>query len=455
MNFRPFTKASPAAGQRMSHGRARTRPWWLLAVRALALGLVLASGLCGLSQGLKAQEVIPGQLIPGELIPGEALQSRFDRRQPPPTQIGPLSIQPSLQLDESFNDNIFATPGDRRADSISTITAASKLDYAEGPNTAELTARVLDHVYAVHTTETEWEGGVGGIFRRQMDQNLELDAGGNVQRFILPRTDPTGFAGLTPTTYWVYDAFTGAVYGDKLSNLLSLRVGGSQTSFDHLVGVAGPINTTQRDFHEVYALGDFSHFLGYPQDRFFAELRPNVRSYDNEFDAAGFRRSSSGGQGAAGVTFDANSVIFVTASSGFQVQSYDDPRFGTVTEPNGNLNVAWWPTLLTSLNLRFVHDYEEAFFSASPGAVENVAVFELDHELQRNLIASLSGTLDNIDVVRSTANLRRQIGEAKLQYGFGAGFVAVVDYAYIHQSAGGGLTPFDENLFTVGVKKLF
>jgi hypothetical protein len=371
-------------------------------------------------------------------------------------QFGPTSIEPSLQVNETFNDNIFATPTDHRADAITNILGTSKIDYTEGPNTGQLIARILDHIYAVNPSQTDWEGSLGGIYRHQVQDDLELNIGGDVQRLILPRTDPTGQGGLGPTTFEVYDAFAGAVYGDRLNNLLSLRLGAIQTSFDPLQGLTGPINTSQRNLHEIYAVGHFEHALSALQDKLFAEFRPNVRTYDHEFDTSGFRNSSSGGQATFGGTFNKNEVFFVTLSTGFQIQSYDDPRFGTVTEPNGSVKVSWWPTRLTSLNFNFDHEYQEAFFETNPGVVQNTASLELDHELQRNLIASVSASMYDLDVVRSSSErLQRQIGEAKLQYQLATGFVIVVDYAYTHQTGSGGLTAFDQNLFTVNLKKLF
>jgi hypothetical protein len=389
------------------------------------------------------------------LIPGGSLQDRFDSREPVSSQFGPLSIEPALQVDETFNDNIFATPTGHRADAITNVLGTSKIDYAEGANTGQFVARILDHIYAANPSETEWEGSVGGIYRHQVYDDLELNLGGNIQRVILPRTDPTGIGGLSPTTYWIYDAFSGAVYGDKLSNLMSIKFGATQTTFDSLEGLTGPINTSQRDFHEIYALGNLDHALFGQENKISIELRPNVRDYDHEFDVTGFRRSSSGGQVTIGGTLDTNAIFFVRLSTGLQFQKYDDPRFGTVTVPDGNIKVSWWPTLRSSLNLNLDHEYSEAFFLASPGAVENLASLELDHELQRNLIASVSATFNHLDVVESTANLQRLGGEAKLQYQLADGFVAVVDYAYTHQTASGGLTPFDQNLFTVSLKKLF
>ena len=87
--------------------------------------------------------------------------------------------------------------------------------------------------------------------------------------------------------------------------------------------------------------------------------------------------------------------------------------------------------------------------------MRNLTVLRLDHELRRDLIASVSGTVDDLSVVGSSDSVRRKIGNARLQYQFSHGFAVTVDYAYIHQTASGTLTPFDQQLFTVGLKKLF
>ena len=219
-------------------------------------------------------------------------------------------------------------------------------------------------------------------------------------------------------------------------------------------GLNGPINTSQRNYHEVYVDGTLSHFV-FGRQKLFAELRPNVRTYDHEFDQSGFRRSSNGGQATFGGILDLDSVFLVTLSSGIQVQSYDDPRFGTITEPNGTIKVSWWPTLITNVSLGFDHSYQEGFFSTSPGAVRNFGIIQVDHELRRNLILSGSAAIEAIDVVNSNQNTNRKIGEAKLQYQLADGVSIALDYTFIHQTAEGGLTPFDQSLFTASIKKLF
>jgi hypothetical protein len=396
------------------------------------------------------------QQLQGELIPNEDLQARFDRREP---GIGAvlddgLSIRPLVQFDDSFDDNIFATSTQRRADMVMTASGSTALDYASGPDILKLDALTLQHIYALNSNQNEWEAAYTGIFRRQIYDNVQLNLGGGAQRAIDARGDPTGFDGFTPTTYWKYDGYAGSVIGNPLSDLLEFRVGASRFKYDPLQGIDGPIDTGERSHWELYGLTHFDHTL-FGQQKFFAEVRANQQIYDHFFDDDGFRRNSSGLRATSGAIFDLHSIFYITTSSGFQIQNYADQRFGTVTEPNGNLSISWWPTLLTNVKLNYTHEYQEGFFEGAPGSIRNRVIFEVDHELRRNLLLTVGVRDERLDVVRSTQADQEQIAEAKLQYQFQTGLATVLDYRYDHQIGIGGLGSFAKNVVTVSLKKMF
>lgn len=412
-------------------------------VRGAGAGLVVALSLAAAAPA-DAQQ----------LSPGGSLQQRFDGlQQPIGARFGAFTFLPRAEIDETFDDNIFATPSNRRGDMITTLTGSADINFIRGDDVVRATGRISDHEYAFNPRESEWEGGFGGIYTHELHNNLQFDAGAGLQRLIQPRTDPTGFNGLTPTTYMQYDGFIGGRYGDPLSNRLDLRIGITRVAYDSLQGIGGPIDTGVRDFREVYGVLRFQHHFFGQQDA-FVELRPNTRNFDRNLDDSGFQRSSDGVRATTGGTFALDPVILLTLTTGFQAQNYNDPRFGSVFEPNGNFGVSWWPSRATNVSFNYTHQYQEEFFALSPGSIRNTGVIQLDHELFRNVLFTALGSLDRRDVIRSPTSITEERAEAKLQYQFAAGITAAVDYLYVRQQSTGA-TPFDANLFTVTLKKQF
>jgi len=393
------------------------------------------------------------------IVPGETLERRLERRQlPTGAHLGAFWIRPELQLNEALDSNIFATQRGHRADAITTLTGRLFADYAYGSAQLTLDGYGAGHKYAVHSTEDGWEGMAHAIFDYKVHDDLHLVGDCDVKRLVDPRSDPTSLSGLTPTTYQVYEGKAGALIGHAGRNLLDMRVRAVRTVHDSLIGLQGPIDTTDRNLTEVYGDANFAHsFFG--QQRVYARIQPDTRIYDRN---SGFQRNSNGIRADLGGTLDLNSIIVLNLESGYQLQNYDDPRFGSIGEPDLRVNASWWPTRLTMLSLKFNHEFYEGFFLTSPGAVRNQIVAQVDHELRRRLLLTAAATFERDDTVKVSSRIISKSAELKLQYLFADGFAAVVGYSFAYQTSAGatgqtttGATNYDKSVITFTLKKLF
>jgi hypothetical protein len=399
------------------------------------------------------------------IAPGEPLEKRFERRQLPiGARIGTLWIKPELQVDEAFDDNIFATQSARHADWITNFTGRSGVEYVSGSSHLGFEGFLTGHKYAVHATEDAWEGLARLGYEGEIHDDVRLVAGGAAKRQVDPRTDPTGLAGLTPTTYAAYEGYGGGLIGHAERNLFDLRANVNRIVYDSLAGQNGPIDTGDRDRTEVFGEGNFNHsFFG--QQRVYVKIRPDLRIYDRKLDNNGFQRSSTGIRADLGGTLDLDSIIVVNLEAGYQQRDYDDPRFGAVGTPDVFLKASWWPSRLTSFNLNFTHEFYESFFTSSPGAVRKKVVAHLDHELRRRLLLITSVTFERDDLVKVASRFISETLDVKLQYHFADGFTAALDYAFTRQTAADatqavttvatGATNFEKSVVTLSIKKQF
>ena len=428
---------------------------------------VTSAGLALCTTPMLAQTYVVGAYESGSdnIAPDLSLDRRFEQRQlAVGAQIGAFWFAPDLQLDEALNDNIYATPNGGRADAVTTLTARTSLNYAKGTSTLGVQGWLAGHVYAVHSTEDSWEGSVQANFTSLVNDDLQLLANGGFKRLVDPRTDPSGLQGLTPTTYEVYDGAVGASVGHAQSNLLDFRVGASRTTYDPLQGSQGPIITNDRNYTEIFGEADFRHTIA-PGRGLYVKLRPTSRDFDLKFDQSGFQHSSTGVRADIGADWDIDSVLFLNVETGYQRQGYDDPRFGTVGEPDGRIKLSWWPTLLTNVTLSGAHEYYEAFFNPSPGnpspgAVRNKAILRVEHELRRQWLASVTVSVERDDVMHVPTHYTSETADLSLRYQFADGVSAGADYIFTRQTSTGttvttGTSSFQQNIVTFTFRKLF
>lgn len=434
----------------------------------LKLALAAATG-CVFAATTMAQTYVPGVYESGldNTAPGLSLDSRLQQRQlPVGANIGPTFVYPSLQWDQTFNDNIFATTRGAVADAITTLTGNTLVDYSKGLSALSVGGSLAGNIYATHPTENSWQGSLQSNFTSTVHDDVQLIANAQAQRLVDPRTDPTGLDGLTPTTFAVYSGQGGVALGHPETNVLNLAIGASKITFDGLQGSQGPIITSDRNNIEIYGDTSFRHAFG-PTRAVYVKVRPNTRDYDHQFDQAGFQRSSSGVRVDTGLDWDIDAAILFNVETGIQHQAYDDPRFGTINVPDGRLMVSWWPTRLTNVTVHGVHEYYEAFYTPSPGAVRNKLTGTVEHELRRRWIASASFSYERDDLKDEPVHYSSQIAQLSLKYLFADGFSAGVNYLFANQSSQGtsptavttpvatGATSYQQNILSFTVKKVF
>ena len=344
------------------------------------------------------------QLLPevtDDLHMNEPLQARFDRRGLiEPIQIGPFQLSLLTQFDFAFNDNIYAQTANQKSDFFFDLGLKAMTTYRYEDFSAELDTYFLDHQFLRYTTENFWETNDSLTLREAPRPDFSYFLTTGLARLAVPRTDPNPINGKTPATYLLYTGTGGVTIGSGLRNLLTLSVGIDKTEFDQIQGLNGLIDATARNRTEVFGDFRFDHvFFG--QQKVFVELRPNTRNYDQAVDPAGFRQASNGGRIDTGVQLEPNGAFLITVATGWQQQEYNDPRFGSIGEPDATVEVQWSPTLLTQLDAKYIHEYSEDINAAgegtpfslgginSPGYTHDQAIFTLQHELRRDFLATM------------------------------------------------------------------
>jgi len=377
------------------------------------------------------------QLLPevtDDIHMNEPLQARFDRRGlVEPIDIGPFQVALQTQFDFAFNDNIYAQsktpipgqPSGQKSDFFFDLGAKAITTYHYADFSAELDTYFLDHQFLRYTTENYWETNDTLNLREAPAPDFSYFLNTGLSRLAVPRTDPNPIDGKTPATYLLYTGIGGVTLGSGLRNLLTLSVGIDKSQFDQIQGLDGTIDATARNRTEVY--GDFRlDHVFFGQQKVFVELRPNTRNYDQAIDPAGFKQASNGGRIDTGVQLEPDGDFLITVSTGWQQQEYADSRFGSIGEPDAQVEVQWSPTLLTQLDAKYIHEYAEDIEAEgesldlgginSPGYTHDQAIFTVQHELRRDFLATLYVSDDYRELERSSRRYQVLDVGPRLQY---------------------------------------
>ncbi|WP_338050232.1 outer membrane beta-barrel protein [Rhodovibrio sodomensis] len=126
-----------------------------------------------------------------------------------------------------------------------------------------------------------------------------------------------------------------------------------------------------------------------PRFERFARSRINARLYDTAVDDQGYARDSYGHATVAGLTWRPTGLTTLEGYSGLRQQVYADPRFDALFVPTAGLRIVTSPSQLTSLRLALDQSVRETTTPAASGRLVTALTAQLDHELQRDLLARL------------------------------------------------------------------
>ncbi|HLZ66859.1 MAG TPA: outer membrane beta-barrel protein [Aliidongia sp.] len=389
-----------------------------------------------------------------EVRPYELLQSRFTRRTSvPPTQVGAVAFQVNAVADLGFNDNLFGQDTNVKSAFFADYGAHLDGDYHYDGFRAHLALGGQERHYFTVTNEDYWQATSRLELSEQFSHDFGVFLDGGLERLAVPRTDPNEINGFKPATYLLYDAETGTQIGDGAHNLLTVTAGYNQSIYDQSFGSQGLIITNDRDRREFFGDVRFDHtFFG--QQKVFIEVRPDGRSFGRDIDTSGFKRASNGVRTDAGVQFDINNLFLITLSSGYQVQSYADPRYGQINVPDVNAEVLWSPTNLTQVDVKYVHEYYEDLFIESPGYTHNMTTVTLSHELLRELLLKADVSYDDRQLERSVRHYDILTSEVRADYEIKHGLTVGIDYTNQKLDSNTART-FVDNIVMMTLKKQF
>lgn len=382
-------------------------------------------------------------------------------------RVGDFFFFPQVELDESYNDNIYATPAHKEGDFITQLAPRFDLLSNLPQNAINVHGGAFIGRYASHSGE-DYNDAFGSIDGRiDLTNNDQLIGTVGVTKTHIPRYAPSSVGNAAePITFNTYTADLGAARtGLRFGYQADMVVQRQEYESVPLFG-GGILSLSQLNYTSYEPALRLNYELQ-PNYQAFIRGAVNFRQYDHAQSVANPSLSSQGFRADIGARIDLTGVTYAEFYVGWLQQDYYASSYGTVKGPDFGGNVVWNVTSITSITLnalRTVQDANQAallFIGApptSPAFLNTVVGLRVDHELLRNVLIDgvASYTNDAFHGIGLTTNVYA-VG-AGIKYLFNRNLYVGLDYTYQRQDAtgpGSALFNFTQNIAMVRLSTQF
>jgi hypothetical protein len=445
---------------------------FLLSTCAIGLALSSATAI--------AQIAVPGpaETPPPPVAPtepsqrpeefGRALergQSVLDRPRPEydplGVHLGSFFLYPKLEVDELYNDNVFAAASRKKGDFVTVASPTLDLRSNWSSHALDLRAGASVGTYASQSSENYGDYFVSATGRYDISRYLAALGGAKYEHLHEERDSPDAPGGAANPVQ--FDAYTGTV-------------GLAQTGLK--VGYEGDFVFHREDYSNVNAVGggtlietvrNVNNYV--PSVRVTYELAPRyqafvrgegtIRQYDNSKGAVANApdRDSQGYRADVGAAIDLTGVTYIEVFGGYLEQFYKAP-LSSIHGIDAGARVVWNVTELTSVSLngsRSVQDENSTTLTSqgasvnSPGYLRSLATLSIDHELFRNVLLHGEVSYENDNFVGINRSDDRYDAGFGARYLLNRNLYLGASYTYTRRDSGGSnqINPFSRNLFLI------
>lgn len=365
-------------------------------------------------------------------------------------RLGAFVARPQLNVDLSYDDNVFARPNEQ-SDTIVRVTPKLSVTSDWPRHLVSLKAEGRFSRYDKFKNEDtdEWLAGASGRLDVRRDFNLKFDASHADK--VEPRTSEVYlFTPLDPVTYTQDSVLLSA---SKTFNRLQVTgsAGATDFSYDDTRDVIGDIlDQGYRDRLETEATLRLAYAVS-PKSAFFIEGGALRHEYDRP-SPLGVSRDANGYTVLLGVEGELTRLVHGEVSAGLVHYDFSNPAAGDVNDFNYRVKLTWYPTELLTVGLDGAQKLHDTPLPTTPGYLVQSLSLTADYELRRNLIVTgrLAASREDYQGIDRTD--RRYAGSLAAKYLLTRGVGISVRYNHEQRdSSSVAAAGFQDNVVGVGV----
>jgi hypothetical protein len=384
-------------------------------------------------------------------------------------RVGSFIARPTVDLSETYDSNIYATPS-ATSDFYTNLSPAISIQSDWGRHALAFNANGDFKWYASHDTENVYNGSADVTGRYDIENGSYLigDVGlaANHEDRSSPSRDASGpvqGAPKTPVEYTTSGGYLGYV---RQEGRLGLNADATMTSYSY-VNNSDILNNvvTETDRSRIEYVGSVkASYEIIPQLPYNVFVRGlgNTRRY-NAVDSTQAtitpgrtaRRNSTGWEVDVGASMEITRVITAEIYAGWLDQEYDSNLFKSVSAPSFGGNLLWNVTPSTSLKGSASQSVAETDLTGASSTTEDNLSLGVEHELLANFII-----LGGAGYVHDSYN---GISRTDDTYGFNGGvryllnrtWRATGDVTYSNRTSTTSGQNYDRVIATIGIEAGF
>jgi hypothetical protein len=313
------------------------RHWLVAALAFSTLGTSAA-----LAQGVPTPQ--PGPLHDADKrTPAEIQAEDYSARG---VHLGGFMLFPSLELDELFDDNIYASSSSvgKTSSFVQVVKPSVELHSNWDRNMLNLYARGAFGIYSADASQNYQDVSVGADGRLDILRTSKLYGGASFNHLHEALGTPNSPVGAFQINQ--YNQLSGSLGYYQEFGRFRGRVESQVDHYDYTNNGLGPAqgvvpnsDRNRTELRESLRVG-YEFLEGY---ELWTRGSLNQRLYDKSPDSLGFFRNSSGWDWVGGVSVALSSITSIEAFAGYVEQDYVDSRFSAIRTPTFGLTGYWSP----------------------------------------------------------------------------------------------------------------
>lgn len=441
--------------------------------RKLPAGMIacgLALSVAPIAALAQTEPMVPIPALPvapnvpiGPGVPLERGYTVVDRERPEVAplgvRVGPWFFFPRAEVDELYNDNIFAGsggPGSPKGNAFITALAPSFDLRSNFPtNALNLSAGAILSYYSQHTAFNTKDAFGAADGRLDLDATHDIHGGLRVTREHEDPGTPNVPGNIAePVLFNTYTTNAGFAQ-TRLRIGYSADVTARREEYQAVPTVGGGLFQESERNNNSYEVALRPYYEFVPNYQGFLRGAYNIRQYDHS-ELGQVTRNSRGFRADIGARVDLTGLAYGEFFVGYLRQEYRSSTLGSIGGIDAGANVVYNITQLTSLTLKGSRTVQDTNFGVvgtapSPGYLESSVGLSVDHELLRNLLLNGTAAYVNDDFKGLARTDKYYTAGGGAKYLLNRNLYLGANYTFERRTSGGGsgIGAFSRNIFLV------
>jgi hypothetical protein len=311
--------------------------------------------------------------------------------QPKGVDLGNYLFLPVIELNETFNNNIFSEQRGTKADFISTVAPEFRLQSRFDTHSLDFYGKAEQVLYHTYTRDNHVDANLMADGRLDITKTGEMRGSVNVYRRAEERGSPDDAKGKTPTETQGLN-LKSSIKETFGQFTLSADLTGDRLAFENVVANDGTITQNKdRNRWEGSATGRAAYEM-FPGYSAVVQYSENIRSYDHIPNSRGVNRDSTGYRAETGLAVDISQLVRGDFLVGYLRQDYESSQFKSPSGISFRSQLNWTPSKLTLVVPALERSVQETTTTNVAGMVRSGGSLMVRHELERNIILTASGS---------------------------------------------------------------